>query len=134
MGNRIDFDGKIDRLVAAIEGDARISAAYILGSVARKEARQDSDIDIAILPSPGVTLSALDHLQLNADIGESVTLPVDIGILSSQNVIYAKEAILRGKCIVVKDRTYRDIFAATALGLYVALRDERMEIEHAYTA
>jgi predicted nucleotidyltransferase len=114
--------------------DTRIAAAYLLGSAARNEMRPDSDVDIAVLPCEGVRLSWMDRLALADGLAEPLGRTVDLGVLDSANLVYAKEAITSGTCILTRDRFRSDLFAATALALYARLREERKEIEDAYRA
>lgn len=123
---------QIRKMVEIIQQDNRISAAYLIGSVARRAARNGSDIDIAILPDPSSHFSGLDTLKLSARLGECSHLPADVGVLSTDNLVYSKEAVLRGTCIYVRDKGYHELFVATVLGLYVALKAERKEIENSY--
>jgi uncharacterized protein len=132
--NKQSLAPQIQAIVELIQHDSRILAAYLLGSVSRSTARNDSDIDIAVLPDPACRFSGMDILELNARFDECAPFPADVGVLSTDNLIYAKEAVLRGTCVYIRDKGYHDLFAATVLGLYVALRAERKEIENAYTA
>lgn len=119
---------------AILDHDERIVAAFLLGSVARGTDRPDSDVDIAVLPVVGSEYSALDRGRLAAEIAEVIHREVDVGVLNTQNLIYAKEVFLTGNCIYCRDAFQRDLFGATALGLYAELRESRREVERAYQA
>ena len=122
------------KIADVLKKDRRVSAAYLLGSALTDRLRADSDIDIALLPAPGCSLSQMDLFTVSSELGTCCPRPVDIGILSTHNLIYAKEALLQGECLFCKDQYYHDLFVATALGLYLELRTARREVEHAYTA
>lgn len=124
----------IEKIVPLLEKDSRFIAAYALGSVVHNRSRSDSDIDIALLPVPGYAMTLLDRLRLQSRLNRHVSRPVDVGILGTDNLIYAKEAILGGTLLFCHNQTAHDLFVATALGLYAELRTARMEVEHAYTA
>jgi hypothetical protein len=74
----------------------------------------------------------MDLLKLSSQLEDHCGREVDIGILSSKNLIYTREAILKGNCIYEIDDIYSRLFAATALGLYAQLKKERREVENAY--
>jgi uncharacterized protein len=123
---------ELDGLRAMLSRDGRIDAAYLLGSAREGTFRPDSDVDIAVLPAPGVSISTMERLDLAAVLAQAVGRIVDIGILDTANLVYAREAVLGGICIFSASDMRRDLFAATALGLYAQLREERREVENAY--
>jgi len=116
----------------ALAADPRITAAYLLGSAATGRLRPDSDIDLAVLPAAGLKFSLTDCLDLAAGLGPLRGRTVDVGVLGAHDVVYAAQAIAYGRCIFCRDRYQRDLFAATALGMYVNLKQERAEVERAY--
>ncbi|MDZ7760472.1 MAG: nucleotidyltransferase domain-containing protein [Desulfovermiculus sp.] len=130
----IHLSSEATKIADCLEKDERISAAYALGSTVTGQLHADSDIDIALLPAPGCSFSQMDLLHLSSQLGTYSPRPVDLGILSTHNLIYAKEALLQGECLFCKDQYFHDLFVATALGLYLELRIARREVEHAYTA
>lgn len=125
--------GEIDALTKPLIRDARILAAYLLGSVLTPNFRRESDVDVAILLHPGQEMSSMERLELAADLSNGVGHSVDIGLLSTRNLVYAKEAIIKGRCIYCRDTGARDLFAATALSLYLQLKQERRVVEKVYT-
>ena len=122
-----------DYLVHELKKHRRIAAAYLLGSVLTTDFRNDSDVDLAILLVPGRKMHLLERLELAANLETHLGHPVDIGILSTRNLVYAKEAIVRGRCIFSRDSAFKNLFAATALSLYVQLHRQRKEVEDAYS-
>lgn len=121
VANRLERTGKFD-------------AAYLLGSAAAGRLRKDSDVDIALLPSPGVILTAQERLDLAADFECLVGLPVDLGILHTGNLVYAKEAIANGKLFFERDHSARARFAMLTLSMYASLQEARKEVLRAYAA
>ncbi len=111
-----------------------IAAAYLMGSVAADRMRADSDIDIALLPDAGVSFPLQDRLALAAALESHLGRTVDIGVISSANLVYASEAILRGKRIVVRDKDYTDTTETRLLGVYLQFKEDRREVEEAYRA
>jgi hypothetical protein len=59
---------------------------------------------------------------------------VDVGILSSRNLIYASEALLKGRRFFCRDTFQTDLAVATLLGLAARFKFERREIIDAYTS
>ncbi len=107
-------------------------AAFLLGSAVSGRLRKDSDVDIAILPQPNANFRLADRLELAVRLEDVFKRKVDLGVLDHHNLIYAKEAYLTGRCIYCRNIFQRDLFGATALGLYAELKQTRREIEHAY--
>ena len=56
-----------------------IAALYVFGSVARGDARPDSDVDLAIDVRPRAELSLLDLAHLAAELEEALGRRVDLG-------------------------------------------------------
>ncbi len=109
-----------------------VAAAFILGSAARDALRPESDIDLALLPLPDYRPTPFDCTDMAVEIESILSRNIDLGVLKTDNVIYAKEAYLSGRCVYSQNDFYRDLFGATIMGLYAQLREERKEIENAY--
>ncbi len=126
-----------DKLLAIqrrLEQDRRVLAAYLLGSAASGRMRPDSDLDLALMTMPDATLSPQDRITLAAELGLEVGIVVDIGELSSKNLVYAKEAILTGRRFFTRDVFQADLKACTLLGMYFRFNEERREVLDAYRA
>lgn len=113
---------QLQQIIALLNAEEDISAAYLLGSAAKGCLRSDSDIDIAILAREKASVSSWDRLRLAGELSRVVGRTVDLGILSTDNLIYARETLLTGKRILCRDRFFCDMFGATALGLYAESR------------
>lgn len=112
--------------------EIKVEAAYLMGSVVSGRLHPQSDIDLAILPITPKSFSTIDRLSLSARLQDELAYEIDIGILGTHDVIYAAQAIFHGDCIFFRDRFRKDLFAATCLALYVELKRQRNEVEHAY--
>lgn len=123
----------LNLITQQINQDTRILAAYLMGSAANGGMRPDSDVDIALLPKPGQKLSPLDLADMSVSITLSVGRVVDLGVITSQNLIYASEAILKGRRILCHNQFQTDLSVATLLGLTAQLKFERQEIQNGYT-
>ena len=117
-----------------IDRDPRILSAYVLGSAVSGRMRPDSDLDIAVLPVAGGPLSQGDISELSATLSLASGRVVDVGILSSRNLIYASEALLKGRRFFCRDTFQTDLAVATLLGLAARFKFERREIIDAYTS
>jgi len=112
----------------------QVIAVYALGSVVRGGLRRDSDIDLALLLAPGATLPPAVLVSLAAQLAETLGRPVDLGLLSSRNLVYLRQAVLTGQCIYRRPFTQAALIVANWLGLYANFQDERREVLSAYTA
>jgi len=122
------------KIVAILQSSEFVMACYLLGSAAREELRFDSDIDLALLFQKGVTP---DHLQIRAlslQLSEALGRMVDIGVLSSRNLVYAHQAVFTGKLIYFRDKDRVGLMVSALMGLYGNLQFERTEVLNAYTA
>ncbi len=111
-----------------------IAAAYLLGSALSGRLRDDSDIDIAVLPHVGRAITIQERLRLAADLQQQIGRPVDLGVLTSENLVYAYEAILKGQRLFAVDRDAVAEAENRLLGGYFQLREDRHEVETAYAA
>lgn len=111
-----------------------VVAAYLLGSAAEGRLRADSDVDIALLPVRGTALTGKARMDLAADLEALIGRPVDLGILNTGNLVYAKEAVARGAIIFERDRAATTRFAALVFSMYADLQENRREVLHAYAA
>ena len=125
---------KLTLVLRVLKQYPTILAAYLHGSTAKGTARPDSDVDIAVLPKPGQHVSLKTRLECAGELEGILGCPVDIGELSTRNVVYAKEVAAHGQEIFTTNRFQSDLFMATALAMYAELQQQRKEVLHAYTA
>lgn len=125
---------KLKQAQRILEQNPAILAAYLHGSTAKGTARPDSDVDIALLPNPGKHLPLRTRLEFAGELESVLGCPVDLGELSTRNLIYAKEVIANGTEIFTTNRFQSDLFMATALAMYAELQQQRKEVLNAYTA
>ena len=121
----------VDLLLRAAPAGSKV---ILFGSYARGDARPDSDLDFGILLQPGETLPAQEINDLTSELTLSFGRPVDIGLVSARNLIYARQCVLTGKQIFCRDVFRAGLAVATLLSLGMQLDFERQEILHAYTA
>ena len=119
-------------VVAILTQDPRVEAAYLLGSAVYGAMRPDSDVDIAILPAPAVCIDDINRIELGVDLTMAAGREVDLGIISSDNLVYAREALLTGRRIYARNPAIADAHAHILLGMYFCFNEERKEVLDAY--
>lgn len=122
------------RVEAAAKKESSILAVFLLGSAAEDALRTDSDIDLGVMLEPGAELSALKRLEIAGTLSYKLGRTVDMGVVSSKNLIYAREALLKGKLLYGKDGERVNLIRANLLGMYIQFNMDRREVLDAYTA
>lgn len=120
--------------VELLRRHAAVQAAYLLGSAATNRLRPDSDIDLAILPGSRAGLSIEERIALTAELTRIFRRSVDLGVLSTANVVYAKETVTTGKIIFDRCPRMTAQFAMLTLSMYASLQEARREVLRAYAA
>ncbi len=120
--------------VRRLKEEPSICAAFLHGSGAKGTLRKDSDIDIALLSEWGQVLPPEKRLALTAELESILGRPVDLGVLSTGNLIYAKEVIENGTELFTRNRFLSERFLSTCLSLYASLQQDRKEVLLAYSA
>ncbi len=124
----------LDPILPLFNNDPDIMALYVLGSAATDSMRPDSDIDLAILYEPGHEHTALQRAEIAADATCTLGRDVDCGELSSRNLVYAREAILKGRRLFARDAFRADSMETNLLGMYTRFNEDRREVLDAYCA
>ena len=121
-------------LNSTLDGRFNIAAAYLLGSAVTGKMRRDSDIDIALLPEEGQKIPLQSRLELASLLEAKLSRTIDIGVITSKNLVYASEAILNGYRIVTRQKNYTEAAETRLLGCYFTYRQDRKEVEKSYHA
>ena len=58
---------------------------------------------------------------------------VDLGQISSENLVFAREALLKGRPVYMKDEEQMNLLRANLLGMYIQYNLDRKEVVDAYT-
>jgi predicted nucleotidyltransferase len=124
----------LEAVAGRLRRTGKVAAAYLLGSAASGRLRSDSDVDIAVLPVRGTSLSASERLDLAADLESLTGRIVDLGILHTGNLVYAKEAVANGRLIMEGDPAARARFAMLTLSMFASLQETRRVVLDAYAA
>lgn len=116
-------------LTELLERSSDVSLAYLFGSLARDEARRNSDLDLALLfvgpPSP----SRVDEIVVAVErvAGRSV----DLVVLNSASPLLTHEVVATGRLLVCRDDSERAAFEARATIRYLDTGHLR-RIQHQY--
>ena len=119
-------------VVPIFVAEPRILALYALGSAVAGTMRGDSDIDLAVLVEPGRELDSLEKAELGAAASFLLGRDVDVGELSSRNLVYANEVIMKGRRLFERDEGKAALIEAGLLGMYARFNEERREVLDAY--
>jgi predicted nucleotidyltransferase len=121
-----------DPILPIFESDSRVLGLYVLGSANSGGMRADSDVDLALMLEPGARMDALERATLAADAAYVLHREVDLGEVSSANLVYSREAILKGCRLMARDEGRVELTEATLLGMYARFHDERKEVAAGY--
>lgn len=122
----------LEQLSSLLYQDIRIDAAYLLGSAAANRMRRDSDIDLAILPVKGQLIDSLSIAEISTILSFELGRFVDVGLLSSANLIYSRQALETGRRLFMKDAFHVQLMETSLLSMYIWFNEERKEIVNAY--
>ena len=87
-----------------------------------------------MLPQHGQSLPTQERLALAAELALIVGRNVDLGVLSMANLVYAKEAVARGRLVFERDHFITAQFEMYTLSMYASLQESRQEVLRAYAA
>ena len=114
--------------------EPNIRAVWILGSAVTDRLRDDSDVDFAVYYTPGTVLDFSAHGRVILGLERVLGRTVDLGRLSSRNVVYAVQAIQTGELLFARDPLEATAFAGRMQSLYLDLKHDRKVVEDAYCA
>lgn len=109
-----------------------VDGAYLFGSIVHGPFREESDIDCALLLRAGGWIDHVGRLWLTGELSESVGRTVDIGIISSANLVYAMQAVSKESLLFAHDKTVVETTVMYIYSLCTTLREERYEVEKSY--
>jgi predicted nucleotidyltransferase len=132
-GSALDT-AQLAAIASHLSRQACIAAAYLLGSAAEERLRPDSDVDIAVLTLSRGGIPLAERLSLTAELSRLAGREVDLGVLTSHNLVYAKEVVTRGRLIFDRDHSVTATFEMYALSMYASLQEARREVLRASAA
>lgn len=122
----------ISRILNRISG---LACAYLHGSAITECFRPQSDIDLALLFRPGTGLPLETIIRTCRGRIESGTgHPPHFAVLSSKNVVFAREVVIKGQLLLSRDTYTCQRFTMHTLSMYAALNEERKKIIEQYVA
>lgn len=125
---------KLERAVInTFKSHKKILAVFVLGSAVSGNMRPDSDIDLAVLPEGGESLDPIDRINIANSLSFELSRTVDLGEITSDNLVFAREALLKGRPLYVKDEQRMNLARANLLGMYIQYNLDRKEVLDAYT-
>jgi predicted nucleotidyltransferase len=99
---------------------------YLFGSRAHGRSRQDSDMDLAVLP--GRSLQPMAWFDLQGRLGEELGVDVDLVNLAEASAVLRKEILAGGKVVWARDLQQRAEWEMYALSDYARLNEERAPV------
>ena len=124
----------LDQCSERFAREPNIVAVWILGSAVTDRLREDSDVDFAIYYTPGTVRDLAAHGALVLDLERVLGRTVDLGQLSSRNVVYAMQATQQGELLYARDPLEATAFTGRMQSLYLDLKHDRKVVEDAYCA
>lgn len=103
-----------------------LDGAYLFGSGASNELRNDSDLDFAILqPAP---LDANFVIEFKAFVSQSLRRDCDVVDLRAADTVTAAQVVVNGRTLTESNPLVVANFETMALSRYALLNEERSEI------
>ena len=107
-----------------------VEAVYVFGSYGTEDEWQDSDVDIALLFSPGraKVIKSLVMTDCCVALADVLKKDVDLVNLRQVNTVFQREIIINGRVLYRKDENIVDYFEMNVLSAYQKLNEERAGI------
>lgn len=107
-----------------------VEAVYLFGSHGTPDAREDSDVDIALLLPPAEAKAAggLYHSKCREELERVLSRPVDLINLRRVNTVFRHEIVWEGRIIYQRSEFAVDEFEMLTMSFYQKLNEERAEI------
>lgn len=115
-GLTTDLDALAAQLASILAGYPEIAAAYVFGSVARGEAREDGDLDLGIVYRDRGGAHGDIAARLASDAGRALGVEhVDVVDLETQGPIFAHRVLIEGRRVYEASRERRIDFESDTL-------------------
>ncbi len=129
-------ENNIDIVSNILKKIPSLACAYLHGSALTNYFKPKSDIDIALLFFPNNNAESLPETILNysMDIESRTTHTAHFSFLSSNNNVFSKEVVSKGRLILCNDSIFCKTFTMHTYAMYANLNQERSKIIEQYTA
>jgi predicted nucleotidyltransferase len=108
----------LENVCRRLSDDPRVQAIYLFGSAAAGEAREDSDIDLAVMTGKRIGLG--DELRLRAIAVEELRRDdIDFVILDHAPPLLRYEVVTRGRRLFARDAAAVDMFEHRSIMTYM---------------
>ena len=109
-----------EKISKILKKENNILFAYIFGSYARKEAREESDLDIAIfLKNPRIIeKDPKFEVKLALKIEKIINKPVDVRVINDKPLTFINQILKHGKVIFSRNENERINFEMKMFSLY----------------
>lgn len=124
---------QINQIRNLLKKEEKIIACFLLGSYYKGNPDFESDLDLGFILKIQETLDPLEKIQLGTEITFTVGIPVDIGILSGDSLIYSKEAIWKGYKIFDRIPSETQKRVNVLLSQYYQFQMDQKTVIDAYT-
>lgn len=124
----------IEQCAKRLSEEKGLVAAWLLGSAISGRLRDDSDVDVACCYRPDAKFDLKAYGKLLLDLETIFGRQVDVGRISSQNLVYAVQATQTGKLIYASDPELAQALTSRMQSLYLDLKLDRKIVEEAYCA
>lgn len=122
----------VDKCADRFAKEAGLLGVWMFGSAVSGSLRKGSDVDFALYYEQDRPADLIAHGTLVADLEAILERRVDVGVLSTRNLVYAHQATQRGVLIQSSNPQMALAFSGLVLTLYLEFKDARREIEEAY--
>ena len=123
LNNEKEIEAKLRDFFAR---EDKIKLAFLIGSYAKKAARPDSDVDVAVLF--GRSFDIKQVLDLKERLTELIGKDVDLVVLNSAGPVMKMQALKTGILLYAERGAYEQFFVST-INEYDDLKYCRREIE-----
>ncbi len=118
--------GLTSRLRAFFNEEGNVKLAFLIGSFAKGTAREDSDVDVAVLFGSRPDME--DALELTERLSLLLKRDVDLVVLDTAGPVIKMQALKTGVLLRAAEGAYEDFFVAT-INEYDDLKYLRREAE-----
>ena len=123
MNNHLNTEQLVRKVRLALPGT---QAVYLFGSQAKGQAREDSDLDIAVLTEGEFSETAL--WEVAQQIASNIGMEVDLLDLSKASTVMQLQVITQGRQLYCADERACGEFEDRVFSNYVWLNEERAGI------